>query len=220
MRARTTIYGNIIMFGLINKHSRNMPALLVITCLLHGCGLLPRSEFSQPRVAVPEMWQHGAVTGASVANGERWWQNFNDPVLDQYIDRALRTNNDLAAATIKVRRAQLQSRLTNTNLTPTVSVTANSGGTFANGNTTQTHRVTGTLSYELDLWGRLAGARDADRWEAEAIAVDRENSALSLIGTTASAYWQVAFLNQQITTGKASVAYAEKTLELVKARCR
>jgi len=80
------------------------------------------------------------------------------------------------------------------------------------------HSVTGILSYELDLWGKRAGARDAARWEAAATEVDRRNTALSLIGTTASAYWQVAFLNQQIGTGEASVAYAEKTLELVKVK--
>lgn len=220
MRAKTNILGNIFMFVLINRHSRNMLALLMAVCLLGGCSLLPRGEFSQPRVAVPEKWQHGTVTGASVANGEKWWQNFNDPVLDELIDRALRTNNDLAAATIRVRRAQLQSKLTNTNLTPNVSVMANSSGTFAGGETTQYHSVIGTLSYELDLWGKLGSARDADRWEAAATAADRENTALSLIGTTASAYWQVAFLNQQITTGEASIAYAEKTLELVTAKYR
>jgi NodT family efflux transporter outer membrane factor (OMF) lipoprotein len=190
------------------------------SCLLCGCSLMPRSEFKQPQVAMPEKWEGGAVTGTAVANREGWWKRFNDPLLDELIDRALRTNDDLAAATIRVRRARLKSGLTDTNLTPTVSVTANSGVSrdLDHGPTAQTHSVAGTLSYELDLWGKLASAREADRWEAKATAVDRENTALSLIGTTATAYWQVAFLNQRIVASEASIAYAEKTLALTQAK--
>ena len=197
--------------------------LLVLTAFLFSsCSLLPRSEFKSPRVILPEKWQGEDVTGTAIANREQWWQNFKDPLLDEMIDRALRTNNDLAAATIKVRRSRLKSGLTDTNLTPTVSITAASSGNLDlnHGTHSQTHSVTGALSYELDLWGKLESLRDADRWEAEATEVDRENTALSLIGTTASAYWQVAYLNQQIAASEASIAYAEKTLELVQAKYR
>ena len=196
--------------------------LVLAAFLFSSCSLLPHSEFKSPRVLLPEQWQGEAVTGTAIANSEQWWKNLNDPLLDELIDRALRTNNDLAAATIKVRRALLKSGLTDTNLTPTVSITANSSGNLDlnHGTRSQTHSVTGTLSYELDLWGKLESLRDADRWEAKATEVDRQNTALSLIGTTASAYWQVAYLNQQIAASEASIAYADKTLELVQAKYR
>src|SRR6266567_560533 len=61
--------------------------------LLCGCSLLPRTEFKQPQVAMPEKWEGGVVTGTAVANRERWWKTFNDNLLDELIDRALRTNN-------------------------------------------------------------------------------------------------------------------------------
>lgn len=191
--------------------------LLASSLLVNGCSLLPRSDLEAPRVSLPRQWQEGHATGAAVANRDQWWKNFNDPVLDELIDRALRANNDLAAAAIKVRRAQLKSKLTDTNLTPSVSIAASSilEHNLDQGIILQTHGVTGSLSYELDLWGKLARARDADRWEAEATEVDRQNTALSLIGTTASAYWQVAYLNQRIASSEAGIAYAEKTLELV-----
>jgi NodT family efflux transporter outer membrane factor (OMF) lipoprotein len=206
-----------------SRHTSHYAAAIALTiCLLCSCSVLPRSEFKEPQVSMPENWQGRNVTGTTMANKEQWWKHFNDPLLDELIDRALRTNNDLAAATIRVRRAQLKSGLTDTNLTPTVSVTTNSGVNrdLNHGTTTQTHSVTGALSYELDLWGRLASARDADRWEAKATEVDRQNTALSLIGTTATAYWQVAFLNQRIAASGASIAYAEKALELVQVRYR
>ena len=157
------------------------------------------------------------TTGTDMAGRTQWWKNFNDPMLNRLIDRVLRTNNDLAAAAITVRRAQLNAQLTRTNLTPSVDVSGNTGVTrnLKKGVETQTHSLTGSLSYEVDLWGKLARARDADSWEAAATEVDRQNTALSLIGTTAFDYWQIAYLNQRIRASEASIAYTEKTLELV-----
>jgi len=200
--------------------ARQFAVVFILMLMGSGCALLPKSDMKAPQVAMPDKWQGTTVTGSAVANGDKWWQSFNDPVLNQLIDRALRTNNDLAAAAIRVRRAQLKSGLTDTNLTPSVNATGNSGITkdLNTGSNVQNHNITGTLSYELDLWGRLAKLRESSRWEAEATEVDRQNTALALIGTTASAYWQIAYLNERIASSEAGIAYAEKTFDLVQAK--
>lgn len=198
-------------------------ALCGSVLLLGGCGLLHHSQSAQPKIVLPQQWQgQSTVTGTDIADQEQWWRGFNDSVLDGLIDRALRENNDLAAATVKVRQAQLTARLTGTNLTPSVSLggDATVSHDLKSGSESPTHSVTGSLSYELDLWGKLASARDASRWEAEATEADRRNTALSLIGTTASDYWQVAYLNQRIAMAEDGIAYAEKTLELVEVKYR
>jgi len=194
---------------------------LCVILLLSSCSLLPRSEFTQPQVTLPTGWQQQqAVDGAGVVQEGAWWQSFNDPLLDQLIEQALRSNNNLAVAAIKVRRAQLQAGLANTNLSPSLNVGATSSLSqdLTNRNTTQNHTVTGQLSYELDLWGRLASIRDAARWEAEATEQDRRSAALSLIGTVATAYWQVTLLNQRISLAEASLAASEKTVQLVQVK--
>lgn len=199
-----------------------MTALMIAaTLLLSGCsGLLPRSKYTRPDVILPEKWQEESVTGTTVAAGERWWQDFNDPILNELVERALKTNNNLAAAAIKVRRARLNAELTGTNLTPSVTVGANSSinRNLKNNADTRSSSVTGTVSYELDLWGKLATARDVSRWEADATEADRQSTALALIGTTATDYWQIAYLNERITTAEASIIYAEKILELVEVK--
>jgi NodT family efflux transporter outer membrane factor (OMF) lipoprotein len=203
------------------KHRKNQITtliLLALSLLLGGCsGLLPRSQYTRPNVALPQQWQEPSVTGSSVATKEEWWRDFKDPTLSDLIERALKTNNDLAAAAIRVRLAQLNSALTDTNLTPSVSVEANSEyrHDFKNRIDTRSSGVSGTVSYEIDLWGKLASARDASRWEAEATETDRQSTALALIGTVASDFWQIAYLNERIALAESSIAYAEKILELV-----
>ncbi|EOH6078203.1 efflux transporter outer membrane subunit [Burkholderia cenocepacia] len=172
-----------------------------------------------PAVAIPANWAAPVAADAPAATGD-WWRSFGDPQLDALIDDALRANNDLAIAAIRVYRAQLQAGLVDTNLTPNVTLGANG----AVSRTLDTHQmsrssgVNGSLSYEIDLWGRLAALRDAARWEADATAADLEAARLSLIGTTAALYWQIGYLNRQIALGDANIAYAERTLALVRSR--
>lgn len=199
------------------KHVFALPTLLLLT----GCsGLLPRSQYVRPEVAVPQQWQDSTVTGSSIASKEQWWRDFGDPTLSELIERALTTNNNLAAATIKVKRAQLSSRLTDTNLTPAVSASVSSSLSrdLDNRRDTKSSGATVAASYELDLWGKLASARDAGKWEAEATEADRRSTALSLVGTVATNYWTIAWLNDRITSVEASIANAGKVLELVEVK--
>ncbi|MGN7984337.1 efflux transporter outer membrane subunit [Burkholderia sp. 22313] len=196
-------------------------AFACVTALLAGCTGARHAPL--PVVALPANWAAPVSTDAPAAipaATRDWWRSFGDPQLDALIDDALRANNDLAIATIRVYRAQLQAGLVDTNLTPTVSLGANG----AVSRTLDTHRIskssgiTGSLSYEIDLWGRLAALRDASRWEADATAADLETARLSLIGTTASLYWRIGYLNRQITLGNANIAYAVRTLAIVRSQ--
>jgi len=205
------------------KHKRltSITFLLAAALMLSGCnGLLSRSQYTRPEASLPNQWQEAAVSGTTVAASEKWWQDFNDPTLNDLIERALKVNNNLAAATVRVQRAQLAAKLTNTNLTPTVSVGANNSirRDLNSHVESKASGATGTASYELDLWGKLAGARDVSYWEAEATESDRQSTALALIGTVATSYWQIAYLNERIATVEASIAYAEKILDLAEVK--
>lgn len=195
--------------------------LLTTAFLLGGCsGSLFRSQYTRPDVSVPQQWQETHVTGATIAAKEQWWRAYNDPILSELIEQALITNNDLAAATIRVKRAWLSSRLTNTNRTPTVAAdvdsTLNRG--LSENRSTESSGGSVSASYELDLWGKLASARDADSWEAEATEFDRRSTALTLVGTVATNYWTIASLNDRIILTQASIANAERILELVEVK--
>ncbi|RQX80058.1 TolC family protein [Burkholderia anthina] len=204
----------------IITHASPLHRLGAFACaaaLLAGCA--DARHAPPPAGAMPANWAAPVAADAPAATRD-WWRSFGDPQLDALIDDALRANNDLAIAAIRVYRAQLQAGLVDTNLTPSVTLGANG----AVSRTLDTHRMSrssglsGSLSYEIDLWGRLAALRDAARWEADATAADLEAARLSLIGTTAALYWQIGYLNRQIALGDANIAYAQRTLALVRSR--
>jgi NodT family efflux transporter outer membrane factor (OMF) lipoprotein len=194
-------------------------ALAGVVALTAGCATSARHA-PLPPVQMPANWTSPAAPAAAAADPQ-WWRTFDDPVLDQLIEDALRTNNNLAAAAIRVYRAQLQAGLADANLTPSVAIGASAAVT----RTLDTHQMTqrsnvltGSVSYVVDLWGNLAAQSDVAHWEAQATDADREAAQLSLIGTTAQLYWQLGYLNQLIAIGDANIKYAEQTLALVRSR--
>jgi len=194
-----------------------LAAMLLTAGLLSACGALVQTPYATPATAVPATWAHGD-SRAEVDAG-KWWQHFGDANLDRLIDEALRRNNNLAAATIKVRRAQLQAGIAEDQRLPALSSSTNTtyNRYLRNSrNSYKTSSSTVTLSYEADLWGKLGSQYDAKKWEALASEQDRASTALSLIGTTANLYWQAAYLNQRVALSAESIAYAEKTLALVR----
>lgn len=191
--------------------------LLLAAFSLSGCAPLMHTPYETPRVTLPSSWTHQGEAEDPVQ--DRWWEGFGDPVLNRLITEALQRNNDLAAATILVRKAQLQAELVGSERLPSLSVQGSGELSRYLGSGNREIRnvaASAAVSYELDLWGKLGSAHDAARWEAMATEEDRAGTALVLIGTTSSLYWQIGYLNQRIGQSEASIAYARKTLELVR----
>ncbi|MGL5388292.1 MAG: efflux transporter outer membrane subunit [Enterobacterales bacterium] len=199
-----------------------LPVALLLPLLLSGCGSLTKSEYQRPMLSVPTEWRVQDTGSGYLQHTDHWWDNFDDPQLSMLIGRVLTNNNDLAIAGLKLQQARLTAGLKNTNLTPTV--TSATGG-FSNSkklrqgeSSSDSYNSSLNLSYELDLWGKLARAREQAQWQVEATEQDRQNTALTLIGSTAQYYWQIANLNQQIRQQQAGLEISQQTLALVQSR--
>jgi len=217
----TTTHGH----GLRRRPAGTLAVLAALA--LTGCaGTTPPVD---PALRVPAGWQQAASTDAEAArpagaSGDlAWWQALGDPALSALLQQATQHNADLARAAIRVRRAQLQAGLAASDQLPSVSVrgsTNTSRALTSDATTVRQHGLTGTVSWEADLWGRLAAARDAAQWEAEATEADRQGVALALTATVARLYWQLGYLNQRVDASLQSIAYAERTQALVEAQYR
>lgn len=198
--------------------ARLLAALLPLT--LGACASLLHSDYQRPALDMPQAWSK-ATTAQANTTPSTWWKRYQDSQLDALIAEVLAHNNDLASAAIKLRRAQLEAGLSADALRPTLGASVNHSSTWpldSNGHSTHSNTAALTASYEADLWGRLASTRDAADWEARATEQDRASTALSLTGTTARLYWQLGYLDERIALSAQSIAYAEKTLALVRAK--
>ncbi|CNF68388.1 efflux transporter outer membrane subunit [Yersinia massiliensis] len=206
----------------MNKRIHAGPTtLLFIALLLTGCGSLLKSDYQRPMLSVPDEWRVKDSGAGYLHHSAHWWENFDDPQLSDSINRMLVSNNDLATAGLTLQKARLTAGLTNTNLTPDITLTGAGSNTRSLNENTQPRENYSTslaLSYELDLWGKLARAREQSAWQVNATEQDRQETALSLIGTTADLYWQIAKFNQQLSYQQAALVISQDTLKILQSR--
>lgn len=205
----------------MNRPRGRAPLLLLLALAMAGCSSLTTTAYQTPPASLPAAWQEPAVSTAEhLAANDRWWERFDDPALTALIEEALARNNALASAAVRVRRAQLSAGLVEQQQKPVVTGSLGaSASRRLDDNAMRSSRSFSadlSVSYEADLWGRLGHITDTARWEAEATEQDRQAVANALVATTAQTYWQLAFLNQRIESAEESLAFARRTLELVR----
>lgn len=219
------------------------PCVAIAVALLTGCASstrhtawtspeLPARWMAAPEQAIVESpdlpWpgsleaiaQETAGVHSAEAHGDAWWQAFGDDALNALVEEALANNADLAIAALRVRRAQLEAGLVGAETGPRARVTAaaDAGRAFDTDRLRRSSGVNAALSFEFDLWGKLAARRDEAAWRMQATEADREAAALLLIGTTAKLYWRIGYLNESIALGEASIVDAQRTAALLEAR--
>ena len=198
--------------------------VLLCSLLLSGCASLTRTPYMPPNPPMPARYEHARPDDTTDARQSEWWREFNDPGLNAVVDLAVARNPDLAAAAVRVRRATLQARRAGVSLLPVPSGTASTSlsrplsGDLQR--TTETATSSVSVAWEVDLFGRLAAERDAAVFEAHATTEDRDAVRLSLIGTAANLYWQIAFANERLALAEQSLAYAQRTRSLVETQYR
>lgn len=195
--------------------SFRLTAGLCAVAMLSACSSL-RTEYEAPQLPVAPTWDVQA-DGLAVVREGRWWDQFGDAQLSALVDRVLEENADLAAAGITLRQARLSANLAASQLLPTFSggLSSDAGGDIDGDNWDDGSSASLGASWELDLFGQLDAERDAAVWEAQATAQDLAATQLSLIGTTVSTWYLIAYAHERIAMAEQSLAYSQQVYELV-----
>ena len=114
-----------------NQRRGKTAASVLITAFaltIGGCSV--GLDYKTPQTKAPEQFGEGAATQPSTqpvatADLAHYWKSFNDPELDQLIDRAVKNNNTLLQAEVRVRQARAQVGIAWGNEFPTLSANAN-----------------------------------------------------------------------------------------------
>lgn len=195
---------------------------LLLTSSLVGCAAVVKTPYETPVVQVPGSFQYDATKAETMSAdqySDRWWTLFGDAQLNQLVSNVLEHNSDLAVAGIALKQARLQAdltanqqglRVTNTGISTGHSFDLNSGDDSAKGLS-----MSAGVSYEVDLFGKLARQTEASKWEALATEQDLQATGQSLIATTAKLYWQLGYLNERYATAQQSLATSKKLYQLV-----
>jgi outer membrane protein TolC len=159
--------------------------LFIVGCLvcLSGCAATP---YSPP------------VTACATSDAvplDPWWRAFGDTRLEALLNEARSCNVDLARRVLALSKDRLL--LDKSDVSFEASLSGKSAKPLSGGETERRVRVNTSVSYELDLWGRVAREHDANAWRVRASTFDLRAVALSVEAEVATRYWTVVAVSRQ-----------------------
>lgn len=195
---------------------------LSIAALFAGCAFNPSA--TMPAMELP--LAASALT-APVAVQSNWWQQFNDPVLNQLITDARNNNQNLAQVTAKLDEARAVFGITSAAQLPRIDIGASGSSTQLSenlgrsvSNPSKDYQLVGQASWELDLWGRVRNASNAAKQEMFAAEYNRDAALLSLNAEVAQNYFNLRALDEQLKIAEDTVKSRQESYGLQDKRFR
>jgi len=208
-----------------------MRYLPLLAILLTGCAVGP--NYKRPVVAAPTQFRGDQTPGppsqVSLADS-KWFDLFQDDVLKQLVQTALVQNYDLKIAAERVLQARAALGITKADQFPTVNGVAqfNSNKNSRIGsirflppgvNPDVTYTQVGfTLSWELDIWGRLRRLTEAARANYLASEEAQRGVTTTLVADVTSAYFALRELDLELEIGRKTLDVGENGLRLTTLR--
>jgi outer membrane protein, multidrug efflux system len=209
--------------------SVRLVAAAVAGALLGGCAIGP--DYRRPAVAQPATFR-GQPSGeaASLADAP-WWEVFRDPILKGLIQEALRNNYDVGIAAARVQEARANLRVARSDFFPSLDYNARAGrARFPLGGLNlpdgTDHRTDDvfvgymTMSWELDIWGRVRRSNEAARASLLATEAARRGVWLTLVSDLARTYFELLALDVQLQIARDSTQAYQGTYDIFLDRFR
>ncbi|HEX6767414.1 MAG TPA: efflux transporter outer membrane subunit [Polyangiaceae bacterium] len=203
--------------------------VLALAACLSSAACAAGPDYERPKVASPTSWRTGGpAVEASLAN-VAWWDLFKDEKLRALIDIALHENKDLKIAVERIEEARANYGIAKADFYPAVNAQLQ-GGALNTSNSSLVHTPEGQtdtkglyaaslgFSWELDFFGRIRRASEAQRAMLMATEEARRAVAISLVSDVALAYVDLRSLDRSLDVAKTTLVSRKEQVEFSKVR--
>lgn len=193
--------------------------------LLAGCATRPID--SPVSVSTPAGWANSVSPVAQAqAIDEHWWMRLGDPAIDRLVDAALQDNPTLAQALARVDQARATLAVGRAAQIPRVDVSGSASQGRQNvGTTAGAHPVDLTaasispsVSWELDLWGRVRKTARAAQSRLDARTADAHDARLAVAAQLAGGVLRLRTCHYSLLVRSQDIASRKTELDLMEKR--
>jgi len=206
------------------------PVALLAPALLAACSVGP--DYVRPAVETPAAYKETGnwkpAEPRDDVNRGKWWEVFNDPLLNQLQEQVDISNQNLARAEAQYRQAFALVQSARAGYYPTVTGGVSNTRSRSSATTIATpsvapisrgvvtnHNLSLQANWEADVWGKIRRTVEANEASAQASAGDLAAARLSAQAALAQSYFQLRSLDAQQQLLDDTVAAYEKSLRLV-----
>ena len=189
-------------------------SIILAAFLLGGCAVTQINE-NYEQILLKE------DASADIKINREWWTGYGEARLNELIGLALKNNIDLAKSAVAVNKALAQAGVLQADLVPSFNANlgAETGKNIKTGGSwSESYKSGISLSYEIDLWRKLANSADAAMWEANATKYDLQAARLALINSVADAYFEAKYQKESINLYEKTLKNYEELEAIIKAK--
>jgi multidrug efflux system outer membrane protein len=196
------------------------PFVALLLLVPAGCTLGP--DYARPELPLPEGWREVEASEQQSLANTPWWELFKDPELVALIQIALEENKDLKVAVERIEEARAIYGFTRADFYPKIDAQASAGRVEASrlgvpniprgvDNQSDLYTIGATMFWELDFFGRISRATEAELAQLYATEQARRAVVLALVSEVARAYVELRDFDQRLAisrrTYESRVAY-------------
>ncbi|MBF0505895.1 MAG: efflux transporter outer membrane subunit [Nitrospirae bacterium] len=189
-----------------------------------GCMVGPEYHPPQP-AAVPPAWSgvsklpadQPSMATAQPADLVQWWRQFNDPILNELVEEAVKTNLDLQIAGTRLRQARALRGIAVGGLLPSVAASAGYQRLHTattNNSTEDLYQAGLDAVWELDMFGGIRRNVESAGANIQAAIENMRDVQVSLIAEVALDYTQLRGFQQQIVIAQNNLKAQRHTADI------
>ncbi len=190
--------------------------VFVVAAMVSACS--GTRKLTRPELNMPDVYhEHASADSMNIAD-VAWWNFYSDSTLCLMINEALTHNRDLLIAAARVEELGQMYGVDKLCYLPTVSgiVSADNEtndyyGKKSSSDPEYDFKV--RLNWEVDLWGGLSKARRRSAAQYMASVEDRRAMEITVIAQTATAYFNLVALQNELNIVKRTLVTREENLE-------
>ena len=200
--------------------------LLAVSITMQSC--FTAKTYQKPQVSTDKLYRTEQELKDSISLASISWDKlFTDAVLQQHIKTGLQNNFDIRIALQNIAAAEATMKQGKAGYFPTLSAGAdwthqelskNSqfGAILADRSVDQ-YQLTGTLSWEADIWGKIRSNKRATNAAYLQTVAATQAVRTQIIASIASTYYQLMALDAQLKVANATLDNRNQSIETIKA---
>lgn len=194
--------------------------IFLFTVLLYSCAVGP--DFHEPETNVPQEFRFANKQIDSLIN-LKWWEIFDDPILDTLIVTALRENKDVLIAASRIDQAKANVGYYKADYGPKVGMNASVGKSNIYevvhvDDPLESYSAFGVVNWELDFWGKYRRSTEAARANLLATYYGKRSVELELISEVAKNYFRLLDYKTRLQIAENTLKIRDTALQIIQKR--
>lgn len=204
----------------MNKFS--VLALFLLGVFIYSCAVGP--DFQKPETKVTDYYFNNDSMAVDTLVNLKWWEIFNDPILDTLVITALQQNKNVNIAISRIEESRANLGFTKADLYPRIDIQGSATrGTYVGGGLKLDSESNGffiapVVNWEIDFWGKFRRANESAQAQYLASEFSLKKIQISLITDVVSTYFQLLDFKERLKISEETLKSRMESLRIIEER--